>query len=346
MVTVVRARDLAGYLESLYRAAGMSGEDAATMAAAHVEADLRGIPGHGSRLAPGYLAKLRDGRLRPRPRMTTVSQAGATLCLDAVLAPGPVAARRAAEASIRLARAHGTGLVIARRTGHAGALGTAATWVAAQGLICVLAAPSSSPSVALLGGTGTALLGNSALAVALPAPGQPAVLDMAASSASWGRIRQLARAGQSLPAGSALDSRGQPARDPSGAAVLLPAGERGQAAAIILQAILGALSGSSVLPDGSEGRGLLALVIDPACLGPASMAGAVGALARAVRDDGARMPGDRAHAHRAAALHDGITLDDADLAALITAGLPAVPAPPAWSTPTAARIETPIKETP
>lgn len=345
MVTRVRARDLVGYLESMYQAAGMNGEDAATMAAAHVEADLRGISGHGSRLAPGYLAKLRDGRLRPRPRITTVSPAGATLTLDVGLAPGPVAARRAAEASIRLAHAHGTGLVIARRTGHAGALGTAATWAAAQGLISVIAAPSSSPSVALLGGTGTALLGNSALAVALPAPGHPAVLDMAASAASWGRVHQLAQAGEPLPAGSALDSSGHPVRDPREAAVLLPAGERGQAAAIILQAILGALSGASVLPDGSEGRGLLALAIDPASLGAASMTAAVGVLARAIRDDGARMPGDRAYAHRAAALRDGIALDDADLAALITAGQPAVPAPPEWTTPKTVHLQPLTKET-
>jgi hypothetical protein len=48
---------------------------------------------------------------------------------------------------------------------------------------------------------------------------------------------------------------------------------------------------------------------------------------------GARMPGDRAWAHRAAALRDAIELDDADLAALTAAGQPEVPAPPEWAAP-------------
>lgn len=347
MVTRVPAEELTGYLERLYRAAGMTRGDAATMAAAHVEADLRGIPGHGSRLAPSCLGKLRDGRLRPRPQITPVHQAGACLVLDAGLAPGPVAASHAVEASMGLARRHGTGLVIARRAGHAGALGTAATRAADQGLAVVLAAPSSSASVALLGGTGTPVLGNSALAVALPGPepGQPVVLDMAASSMSWGRLHQHARTGQDLPGGCALNAAGQTARDPREAAVLLPASERGQAAAVVLQALLAALGATAALPDGTEGRGLLSLAIDPGVPGGGSLAAAVGEISRAVRGQGARMPGDRAWAHRAAALRDGIELDDADLAALAAAGEPCVPVPPEWITPRSAQPITTVKET-
>lgn len=277
--------------------------------------------------------------------MTALRTAGACLVLDAGLTPGPLAARHAVEASMRLARRYGTGLVIVRRAGHAGALGTAATRAASEGLVSVLAAPASSASVALLGGTGTALLGNSALAVAVPAPGQPVVLDIAASSSSWGRVHQRARTGQDLPAGCALDASGQPARDPREAAVLLPAGERGQAAAIVLQLLLGALAGTAPLPDGTEGRGLLSLVIDPALLGVAGVAAIADEISRAVRRQGARMPGDRASAHRAAALLDGIDLTDGDLTALIAAGHPDVPAPPEWTAPQPARPITAVKET-
>jgi LDH2 family malate/lactate/ureidoglycolate dehydrogenase len=346
VVTRVPAAGLAGYLERLYRAAGMSGDDAAAMADAHVEADLRGIPGHGSRLAPVYLGKLRDGRLSPRPRITPVRTVGACLVADADLAPGPVAARHAVGASVELARRHGTGLVIVRRAGHAGALGTAATRAAEQGLAVVLATPASSASVALLGGTGTPLLGNSALAVALPGPdfGQPVVLDMAASSISWGRVHHRARTGQALPDGCALDAAGRPARDPREAAALLPAGERGQAAVIVLQALLAALAGTAPLPDGTEGRGLLSLAIDPALLGAAGLAAATETISRAVRGQGARMPGDRSWAHRSAVLRDGIELDDADLAALTAAGQPDIPAPPEWAAPHPAQPITTAKE--
>lgn len=329
MVTRVPSAVLAEYLGRLYRAAGMSSEAARTMAAAHVEADLRGIPGHGSRLAPVYLAKLRDGRLNPQPRMTARHDTGPCLIMDADLAPGPVTARHAAEAAAVRARRHGTGFVIVHRAGHAGALGIAASQVAGQGLAAVVAAPASSASVALLGGTGTPLLGNSALAVAVPGPvsGQPVVLDMAAASSSWGRVHQRARTGLELLGGLALDAAGQPTRDPRQASVLLPAGERAQAAAIALQVLLSVLGGTAPLPDGAEGRLLLSLAIDPARLGITATAITVDAISGTVRGNGARMPGDRAWTHRASALCNGIEIDDRDLAALIAAGHPDTPAP-------------------
>ncbi|MFH9983700.1 Ldh family oxidoreductase [Streptomyces sp. NPDC017179] len=335
MVTRVPAVELTGYLERLYRAAGMTGGGARTMAAAHVEADLRGIPGHGSRLAPSYVARLRSGRLNPRPRITARHDSGACLVVDADLAPGPVAARHAVAACVRRARRHGVGLVCVHRTGHAGALGIAASQAARQGLVSILAAPTSSASVALLGGTGAGLLGNSAFAIAVPGPepDQPVVVDLAAASSSWGRVHHRARMGQDLPEGCALDAAGRPVRDPAQAAVLLPAGERGQALAIVLQLLLGALTGTAPLPGGAEGRGLLSLTLDPVRLGTVDVAAAVDEISRAVREQGARMPGDRAWAHRTAARQDGIELDDDDLAALIAAGHPDVRAPHRWTRP-------------
>jgi LDH2 family malate/lactate/ureidoglycolate dehydrogenase len=335
MVTRVPAAALADYLERLYRAAGMSGDAARVMAAAHVEADLRGIPGHGCRLAPVYLAKLRDGGLNPQPRLTVRHDTGACQILDADLAPGPVAARHAAEASTERARRHGVGVVIVHRAGHAGALCITASQVAGQGLVSVLAAPASAASVALLGGTGTPVLGNSALAVAVPGsvPGQPVVLDMAAAASSWGRVHQRARTGLDLPDGCALDATGQPTRDPRKAAVLLPAGERAQAAAIALQALLSVLGDAAPLPDGADGRLLLSLAIDPARLGIATATAAADAISGTVRGNGARMPGDRGWTHRASALRNGIEIDNGDLAALIAAGHPDSPAPPELTRP-------------
>ncbi|MFI1184297.1 Ldh family oxidoreductase [Streptomyces sp. NPDC020799] len=334
-MTRIPALELADYLGRLYRAAGMSRGGAHTMAVAHVEADLRGIPGHGSRLAPTYLAKLRTGRLNPRPRVAVRHEGAVWLGLDADRAPGPVAARLAVAVSVRRARHHGVGLVYVRRTGHAGALGVAASRAAQRGLVSVLAAPTSSASVALLGGTGAALLGTAAFAVGVPGPDpdQPIVVDLAAASGSWGRVHQRARMGQDLPEGWALDAARCPVRNPHQAAVLLPSGERGQALAIILHLLLGAITGTAPLPTGAEDRGLLSLVLDPVVLGVGSPASAMDEVCRAVREQGARMPGDRAWAHRTAARQGGIELDDEDLAALVTAGLPDVCAPRGWPRP-------------
>ncbi|MFG2333414.1 Ldh family oxidoreductase [Streptomyces sp. NPDC048604] len=335
MVTRIPAAELTDYLERLYQAVGMAPADSRTMAEAHVEADLRGIPGHGSRLAPNYLAKLRSGRLNPRSRMTVLAESAGCLTLDGDLAPGPLAAARAVRGAVERARRAGVGLVTVRGSGHAGALGVHVTRAARQGLIGVLAAQTSSASVALHGGTGQPVLGNSALSIAVPGPEpeQPVLLDMATAAMSWGAVHQHARTGRLLPEGCALDRDGNQVRDPTEAAALLPGGARGQGLAILLELLVGTLTGSSPLPAGQEGRGLLCLAIDPAHLGiaPQLVAGVqeVGHTVRA--PGGARMPGDRAWAQRADAVAHGISLDEADLRALVEAGRPAVPAPAGWA---------------
>lgn len=307
------------------------------MADCHVEADRCGIPGHGSRLAPDYLDKLRTGHLNPRPLIRTVHEQDAILVVDVDLAPGPVAARLAVDAAILRARRRGVAAVTVRRAGHVGALGIPAARLARRGLVGIVAAQASAPSVALHGGTGTPVLGSSALAVAVPSPDRqrPVLVDLAAAAVSWGRLHQLGRAGQALPAGSALDADGVPVHDPTLAAVLLPAGERGQGLAIVLELLVGALTGSAPLPTGNDGRGLLVVAIDPRRLGvAASLAPGVAAVARAVREQGARMPGDRAWSHRDRAWQDGIHLDSADRTALVDAGRRAnVRAPHGWIRP-------------
>jgi LDH2 family malate/lactate/ureidoglycolate dehydrogenase len=323
VVTHVPARELAGYLERLYRAAGMTRAGARAMAGAHVEADLRGIAGHGSRLAPGYLAKLHAGRLNPRPRLRSVHDADAVLVVDADLAPGPLAARHAVAAVLRRAQRRGVAAAAVRRAGHVGALGIPAAQLARHGLVGVAAGQASAASVALHGGTGAPILGSSALAVAVPgsAPRRPVLVDLAAAATSWGRLHQLARAGRALPDGCALDAHGAATGDPGAAAVLLPAGERGQALAIVLELLVGALTGGAALLGGGDGRGLLVVALDPHHFGVAeSLPTAVAALARPVREQGARMPGDGAWCHRARGRRRGIPLDRADLAALADAG--------------------------
>lgn len=330
----IPASEVRGYLRALFRSVGMTREGSWAMADSLIEADLRGLPGHGARLAPGYVAKLRDGRLNPRPELAVVTEAPSAVALEGDLAPGPLAARAAVGTAMLRARGTGAAVVTVRRCGHAGALGVHASRPARQGLICLLAAQTSAASLALHGGSGRAVLGNSAVTVAVPGPDpeHPVLLDLAAGALSWGAVHALGRAGLPLPRGAALDAGGAPTVDPGAAAALLPRGEgAGQGLAVILELLVGALTRSAPLPTGAEGRGLLCLAIDPARLGVARLLhNGVREVSDAVRaTGGARMPGDRTWARRDAA--DGhIALDDADAAALIAAGRPRIAAPARW----------------
>ncbi|MFC8849114.1 MULTISPECIES: Ldh family oxidoreductase [unclassified Micromonospora] len=347
-MTPVPARHLASYLQCLYEAAGMTRVGARVMAEAQVEADLRGICGHGSRLAPTYLDKLRTGRLNPRPLIRAVRDEDAIRVVDADLAPGPLAARTAAAAAMLRAQRWGIAAVTVHRAGHIGALGIPAAKVARSGLVGVVAAQASARSVALHGGTGTPVLGSSALAVAVPGPDRqrPVLVDLAAAATSWGSLHQLARTDQPLPDGTALDADGRATHDPTHATVLLPAGERGQALAIVLELLVGALTGSAPVPTGDDGRGLLIMALDPRRLSTAyALTTGVAALADAVRQQGARMPGDRAWSHRDRTLHDGVRLNASDLSALLDAGRRLnVPAPHGWARPTPSTPSSPKEQ--
>ena len=329
MVTRVCAQQLRARVEAVFRAAGLTFGGARVMAETYVEADLRGIPGHGCRLIPGLLAMLRDGRLNARPRITVERRDGVAVVLDADHAPGPLALRAATVQAGRRAEDFGVGLVTVRRAGHAGAIGIGAARLTDRGLIGTVGCQTSAPSLALPGGTGAPVLGNSAFAIAFPGGEHPVLVDLAAGPTSWGRLHQHSRAGRDLPVGQAVDRHGRPTRSPAAAAALLPGNGRSQALALALELLVGTLTGSSPLPTGQEGRGLFCLAIDPARLTAThDLAAGVEALARAVRGDGARMPGDRAWSARSAALAHGVALDDDVFDALNHAGELPVGAPP------------------
>lgn len=322
-MTRIPARELGRFLTGLYRSAGMSPRAAAGVAAAQVEADLRGLTGHGSRLAPSYLRKLRSGELNPRPRIRVETERGVCVALlHGDRAPGPLAAGIAVRTAVRGCREHGVGLVAARGVGHAGAVGVFASRAARHGLIGIVAAQTSAASVALSGGTGLPVLGNSAVAVAVPGPDprRPVLLDMAAAALSWGSVHQLGRHGQPLPPGVALDRHGHPAIRAGDAAVLLADGGRGQAFALLTEILVAVVTGSPLPRTGQDERGLVCLVIDPGRVTPGDdPAAGIARLAHTVRGQGSRLPGDRAWAHRTTAAASGLALADLDVCALLGA---------------------------
>jgi LDH2 family malate/lactate/ureidoglycolate dehydrogenase len=324
----VHPRDLKAYLVLLYQAVGTSAAAARIIASAQVETDLCGVATHGSRMAPRYLAALADGRLKARPRPTVLADGPVCLALDADHAPGPLAAATAMRRAQRRAASHGMGVVTVRGAGHPGAVGTYAAQAARAGLVGIVAAQTSSPSVAPHGGS-TPVLGNTALAIAVPGQGDaPVLLDMACGALSWGRVRDLSATGKKLPPGAALDIDGRPTRSPQHARVLRTfGGAKGSALAMVLELLVGALTGSSLLPSDGEGRGLLCLALAPWHLEPGHRLGErVVEVCEAVRtSDGAlgtgtRIPGDRAWSARRAALVHGIPLAGHHLHALTDAG--------------------------
>ncbi|MEV0846379.1 Ldh family oxidoreductase [Streptomyces sp. NPDC049954] len=321
-MTRVRTAELATLLTGLYRATGMTRGGARVLAEAHLSAQARGVESHGVRLAPGFLAKLRAGRLVPRPRLCVTRTSSVTAWVRADRAPGPLAAHAAMSLAGARARRHGVGLITVRGMGHVGALGDTIVPLARTGLIGLAVAQTSSPGVALLPHGTEPVLGTTPLAFAAPAGNarEPLLYDGAPAALSWGAVKHARRARTPLPPAGALDGEGRMTRSAKDVAALLPSSPQAQALALCLELMAGPLTGSEPIPSGKDGRGLLVLAVSPAFLGlnAATVPSAVELLRGAAHAAGARLPGDGSWPH-AAAHTDHYDLDDDVLDSLLAA---------------------------
>jgi uncharacterized oxidoreductase len=222
-----------------------------------VEASLAGVDSHGIMRVPEYVGKLkrwRDGeteaRINPRPNITIFNETETTAMLDGDWCFGQVCATRAMEMAIQKARMHNVGVVTGRNTDH---IGRAAAYplIAAEagmvGLIFVKVNPVMVPH----GGI-SRLLGNNPISVAIPTGGEwPIFVDVAMSVVAGGKILIAMERGESIPEEWALDSKGNPTRNPrdyieNGA--LLPVGQhKGYALAVVNEVLGGLMSGAGTL---------------------------------------------------------------------------------------------------
>ena len=78
----VPADELQRLVTDLFETVGISRQDASLMARLLVETDLRGVFSHGTRQTPGYVCRMRDGTVNPRPTIRVVSETRTTQVLD------------------------------------------------------------------------------------------------------------------------------------------------------------------------------------------------------------------------------------------------------------------------
>ena len=161
------------------------------------------------------------------------------------------------------------------------------------------------------------MLGTNPIAFGMPSADGPVVLDMGTSAFMATELALRERLGQLLPEGVAIDSQGQPTRDPAAArqGALLPfGGYKGYGLGFIVQA-LGVLAGSGMDPD--EDDGYLFIVFKPDLLVAARRVQARGQRPRRPHQERPapagveeiRIPGERAFRSRERLLREGIEID-------------------------------------
>jgi LDH2 family malate/lactate/ureidoglycolate dehydrogenase len=221
-------------------------DDAHYVAGCLVEAEARGVQSHGIGRIPVYTQRLRLGVVNAKPTFKISAGSGATAHVEGDNGMGYLVARKAMDEAIRRGREHGISLVLASQSNH---FGMAATYLqqAIDAGLAALVLTNAPPLMPVWGGR-SAFLGTSPFAFAAPSQHTPVMLDMATSVVAFGKIRQAARRGESIPADWALDAQGQSTTSPDAAlkGVVLPmGGPKGSGLGLMMELIAGVMSGSA-----------------------------------------------------------------------------------------------------
>ncbi len=322
----------------MLRASGASPLQTDATARSIREAEAEGIRTVGLSYLPTYCDHVACGKVigdavprvtRPRPG-TVVVDAGLGFCHPAFEAGESHLVASALE--------NGVALVAITHSYSAGVLGWFVDRLARQGLVAIMFA-NSSALMAPHGGT-RPFFGTNPIAWAAPRRnGVPVVADLSSSAVAWVRVNAAAQAGEAIPLGWALDANGTPTTDAVKALAgsMAPSGgHKGSALALLVDVMAGGVAGSNFSHEASSFGGTVGgppdvgqvvLAIDPtATMGEAFLDRLEHEFSALAAEPGARLPGDRRLADRAAAERDGVSVP-ADLLALLheyaTTGSPA-----------------------
>jgi LDH2 family malate/lactate/ureidoglycolate dehydrogenase len=255
--TPEQARRLAG--QALERS-GATEHVAASVAAHLVDAELAGHPSHGLRQLIWYRRQAGRGGYDLGAEPVILSRRKATTRIDAGGNLGHPALELAVDCAAEAAAEYGAGVSAVVRCGHTGRAGAWAERGVGRGAVTIVALGSRwQPfSVAAAPGAEQALQTNP-IAVGVPAPGDPLLLDMATSVVAEGKIAMALARGQRVPEGTLVDRDGRPSTDPAdlyaGGALLPAGGYKGFGLGAIVDALAICLTGADAAglspPDGA-----------------------------------------------------------------------------------------------
>ena len=265
---------------AILAAAGCSGEEARTVAAHLVLANLVGHDLHGVIRLRDYVPWLEKGMVVAKRRAAVVHETPLSLTVDGGLGLGQSIGEQAIRLALAKAREQGVALLGIRNTGHLGRIGHWAERCAEAGFVSLHCVNTSGFGVLVAPrGSSQARLSANPMAAGVPvAGGPPIILDISTASIAEGKIKVARNAGKLLPEGCVVDAAGQPTRDPNAfygpprGAILPVGGHKGSGLSVIIELLAGALTGGGCTAPGSENAKVLrnnmfSLVLRPDLLG-------------------------------------------------------------------------------
>jgi LDH2 family malate/lactate/ureidoglycolate dehydrogenase len=249
--SIERLRD---FCKRVFLHFGVPEDDAGEAADVLAAADLRDIESHGVARLHTYFGLLRADRINPRPRIKIIRETASTATVDGDNGLGLVVGPRANRIAMEKAEESGSGWVSVCNTNHFGIAGYYVLKSLERDLIG-WAMTNSTALVTPLWGI-ERMLGTNPMAIAFPANEEPPiVVDMATCAVAYGKIEMARRRGESIPAGWAINRRGQVTSDPEemvAGGALLPlgsdrerGGHKGYCLAVMVDVLCSMFSGAN-----------------------------------------------------------------------------------------------------
>lgn len=323
--------NLTKFVSNLFVAGGVTESEANDVATSLVESNLRGHESHGVLRVGDYLDALKTGELCSGVEWQVLTETPAVLVANGRRGFGQVLARRLVVALAEKCRPLGIACGTLKNCGHVGRLAEWVELAARHGFAAMMSVNDNGvlKCVAPPGGL-EARISTNPLGLAVPTSGEPLVLDLSTSVVANGKVRAKLLAGEPCPLGWLQDVNGNPTTDPASrfsenAGTLLPLGGethgyKGFGLGLLLDVLIGGLSGGSCPPAGPDEIGtnnvLLVLWDSARFAGTSHFLGEADKLVEYVRStprkpgvDRITLPGDRSTAIRRERLANGIPLD-------------------------------------
>lgn len=300
--------------------AGASDANAQSVAMALVAAEIDGQGGHGLSRVATYCEQLRVGKVDGKASPEVARPATAFLSVDAKNGFAFPAFDLAVTSLSEVAAETGVAAVALHHSHHCGQAGRHVERLAEAGAMALLFA--NTPKAMAPWGGREPLFGTNPIAFAAPqADAPPLVVDLSLSKVARGKVVAAGKRGEAIPEGWALDSEGAPTTDPKAAlgGSMIPMGDaKGAALAWMVEILAVGLTSacfsfeaSSFLgPEGGPPDvGQLLIAFDVARLSGGAFQSHLARLTDQVAgQEGARLPGSRRLANRAAVESDGLSI--------------------------------------
>jgi ureidoglycolate dehydrogenase (NAD+) len=232
--------------------AGLTLQDAQTVAEVLVMTDTWGTFSHGTGALANYVNTMRVGGINPSAIPEVIAEGTGWAIVDGRSSMGMLGSSMGMNLAIAKARANTISWVGVRDSSHFGAAGYYANMAASQDMVGI-AMSNADPNMVIPGARGH-IIGNNPIAYAVPAGEEhPLLLDIALSAVAAGKILGMKALGQAIPNSWLTDEEGLPTSEvgewPNSGSMLPMAGHKGYGIALLIEVLAGALTGAGMLSE-------------------------------------------------------------------------------------------------